>query len=269
VGISWKNLAASIAMILVGALGCQKQCFLSERDFQNALAMGIPTDLESNPSYSIVPPAGNIAAPTTVDDTKREVRYLSLREAIAIALENGNVGVQNPATPGLATDAIAGFQGTAVSAADAIRVLALDPAIVATNIETSLSKFDTLWNNSLMWNRTETPLGISPTTFTQTPSLLRNVAADVLSFNSTLEKPLPTGGVAGITFALSSQWNTPASPINPAIQHCCRVLEWRSTSFFPRIPAAGSCRSLPAMQPKGSSLPVFAWTSSGQSSSAT
>jgi len=248
VGISRKNLAVDVAVTLAAlhqkgteakrenrgtvlrflccllfslsliASGCQKQCFLSESDFQHALAMGIPANLESDPGLAIVPPAGSVPAPTTVDDTKRPARYLSLREAIAIALENGNVGVQNPATPGLATDAIAGFQGTAVSATDAIRVLALDPAIVATNIEISLSKFDTLWNTSLVWNRTETPLGISPTTFTQTASPLRNVAADNLSFNSTLEKPLPTGGVAGITFGLSSQWNAPASPINPAVQ---------------------------------------------------
>jgi outer membrane protein TolC len=218
VGKSWKRAAACIILILAVALGCQKQCFLSQSDFQNAQPGGIPLDLECNPSYSIVPPPGSTPSPTTVDDTKREPRYLTLREAIAIALENGNVGVQNGATPGLATDAIGGFQGTAVQAPDAIRVLALDPAIVATNIEISLSKFDTLWNTSLTWNRTETPLGISPTTFTQTGGFLRNVAADNLSFGTSLEKPLPTGGTAGITFNLASQWNTPQSPINPAVQ---------------------------------------------------
>jgi outer membrane protein TolC len=211
-------LAVSAALALTAVLGCQKQCFLSESDFQNAFPGHIPLDLESNPGYSILPPAGNIPAPTTVDDTKREPRYLSLREAIAIALENGTVGVQSPATPGLATDTLGGFQGTAVVSSDAIRVLALDPAIVATNIETSLSKFDTLWNTSLTWNRTETPLGISPTTFTQTTGFLRNVAADNLTFGTSLEKPLPTGGTAGITFNLASQWNTPQSPINPAVQ---------------------------------------------------
>jgi hypothetical protein len=93
------------------AYGCQKQCFLSESDFQHALAMGIPPNLETDPAVAIVPPAGSVPPPTTVDDTKRPARYLSLREAIAIALENGTVGVENPATPGLATDAIAGFQG--------------------------------------------------------------------------------------------------------------------------------------------------------------
>jgi len=218
VGKSWKRAAACIILILAVALGCQKQCFLSQSDFQNAQPGGIPLDLECNPSYPIVPPPGSTPSPTTVEDTKREPRYLSLREAIAVALENGTVGIENPANPGLANDTLGGFQGAAVVSADAIRVLALDPAIVATNIETSLSKFDTLWNTSLIWNRTETPLGISPTTFTQTGGFLRNVAADNLTFNSSLEKPLPTGGTAGITFNLSSQWNTPASPINPAVQ---------------------------------------------------
>jgi hypothetical protein len=180
--------------------------------------MGIPANLECDPGYSIVPTPGSTPPPPPVDDTKRETRYLSLREAIAIALENGTVGLQNPATPGSGSDSLGGFQGTAVASADAIRVLAFDPAITATNIETSLSKFDTFWNTSLMWNRTETPLGISPTVFTQTGSFLRNVAADNLTFNTSLEKPLPTGGVAGITFNLSSQWNTPSSPINPAVQ---------------------------------------------------
>jgi hypothetical protein len=133
---------------------------LSEGDFQHALAMGIPADLECDPGHSIVPTPGSTLTPTTVDDTKRETRYLSLREAIAIALENGTVGLQNPATPGSGSDSLGGFQGTTVASADAIRVLAFDPAITATSIETSLSKFDTFWNTSLTWNRTETPLGI-------------------------------------------------------------------------------------------------------------
>jgi outer membrane protein TolC len=220
----WKRLVVSCALLLAAAFGCQKQCYLSERDFTEAVAKGIPVNLETDPSIAIVPPPGSVPAPMTVDDTKRPARYLTLREAVAIALENGTVGVQNPATPGLASDAIPGFQGAAPLTPDGIRVLAYDPAIVATNIELSLSKFDTLWNTSLTWNRSETPLGISPTTFTQTGGFLPNVSADNLTFNSTLEKPLPTGGAAGITFGLSSQWNTPASPINPAIQPSVQFL---------------------------------------------
>jgi outer membrane protein TolC len=215
---SWKIIVVGGALILAAALGCQKQCFLSEGDFQNAVPGHLPLNLESDPSYAVVPPPGTTPSPTTVDDTKRQPRYISLREAIAIALENGTVGSQSPGSPGLSTDILGGFQGLAAGSADSIRVLALDPAIVATSIEVSLSKFDTLWNTSLIWNRTETPLNISPTTFTQTPEPLRNVAADNVTVGSTLEKPLPTGGTAGITFNLASQWNTPQSVINPAVQ---------------------------------------------------
>ena len=139
-GFGLRFLCCLLFSLSLIASGCQKQCFLSESDFQHALAMGIPANLESDPGLAIVPSPGSVPAPTTVDDTKRPARYLSLREAIAIALENGNVGIQNPATPGLATDAIAGFQGTAVAGADAIRVLALDPAIVATNRAASNSR---------------------------------------------------------------------------------------------------------------------------------
>jgi outer membrane protein TolC len=169
----------------------------------------------------------------TVDDTKREVRYMSLREAIAIALENGTVGAQSPATPGLATDTLGGFAGTTVQSADAIRVLALDPAIVANNIELSLAKFDTQWATSLMWNQTQTPGGLGLSSFGLTgaaaPIGLTSMTAgatgassssssDTVTFNSGLVKPLPTGGIAGVTFGLSSEWDHPPGAVNPAIQ---------------------------------------------------
>jgi outer membrane protein TolC len=96
--------------------------------------------------------------------------------------------------------------------------LAIDPAIVANDIETSLSKFDTVWNTALTWSRNETPLGTSPTTFTQAGAFIPSVVVDGVNFNSGLTKPLPTGGVAGITFGILSQRNTPASRFNPAIQ---------------------------------------------------
>jgi outer membrane protein TolC len=153
-----------------------------------------------------------------VDDTQRNPRYLSLREALAIALENGTTGIQNALVPGFAGDSLGGFLGRGVQGPDGIRVLALDPAIIANDIEISLSKFDTRWNTSLTWNWTESPLGISPTSFTQGGSSITSVTANSLNYNTALVKPLPTGGVAGITFGISSLHNTPESRINPAIQ---------------------------------------------------
>src|SRR5262249_23748942 len=154
------------------------------------------------------------------DDTKRPVRFISLREAIAIALENGTVGAQTPNTPGFQSDSLGGFAGTTVVSTDAIRVLAIDPALATNNIELSLAKFDTQGTMSTMWNRNVTPLGIPPTTFLPTGATSgpTSVSAQTLNFSTGLEKPLPTGGVAGINFALNTAWNHPASEINPAVQ---------------------------------------------------
>src|SRR5207237_2024314 len=117
-----------------------------------------------------------------------------------------------------AGDTLWGFVAPTVQSADAIRVLALDPAILANDIEISLSKFDTLWNNSLTWSRTETPLGTSPTAFTLAGPSISSITADTVNFNTGLVKPLPTGGVAGITFGIAGQRTTPAGRISPAIQ---------------------------------------------------
>src|SRR6266849_3723367 len=121
--MSWKLVLAGLTLG-VAALGCQRQCFLSESDFRDAHGRTIPFDLPCNPELSTVPTRGALPPPTTVDEIQREARYLSLREAIATALENGTVGSQSPLTPGLASDALGGFAGIGVQSADAIRVLA-------------------------------------------------------------------------------------------------------------------------------------------------
>jgi len=216
--MAWRALLTGLAMVIAAGLGCQREVFLSESDFRDAHGRGIPTNLACDTDLSTLPPRGSVAAPTTVDETQREPRYISLREAIAIALENGTVGAQNPTTPGVVVDTLGGFAGTAVVSADAIRVLAIDPATVANNIETSLAKFDPFWSTSTTYSRVVNPLGITPTTFLPTGSFLPSVSADTVNFSTGLEKPLPSGGVAGITFGLNSAWNTPTSVINPAVQ---------------------------------------------------
>lgn len=214
--MSWKIWFIGLALGIPGVLGCRQQSFLTEPDYHDFSALACPVHLD--PSELVTPPPGMTPPPTTVDDTQREIRYLSLREAIAIALENGTIGSQNPLVPGSANDLLGGFAGGVVQLSDAIRVLALDPAIIANDIEIALSRFDTVWANSLTFNRTETPLGTSPTTFTMGGLAVPNVSVNTLNFSTGLVKPLPTGGVAGITFAINGQRNTPASQFNPAIQ---------------------------------------------------
>jgi outer membrane protein TolC len=217
--MSWKTWLIGLALGVPGVLGCcRQQPFLTEPDYQDFRALACVPGLESDPGSLVSPLPGITPPPTTVDDTQRAVRFLSLREALAIALENGTVGIENALVPGTAVDTLGGFTGRTVQSADAIRVLALDPAILANDIETSLSKFDTFWNNSLTWSRTETALGTSPTTFTLGAAPVSSVTADAVNFNTGLVKPLPTGGVAGITFGIAGQRTIPAGRISPAIQ---------------------------------------------------
>jgi outer membrane protein TolC len=197
-------------------LGCRQQSFLTEPDYHDFRALACPLHLD--PAELVTPPPAMTPPPMTVDDTQRETRYLSLREAIAIALEHGTVGVQNPLVAGSANDILGGFGAGIVQLDDSIRVLALDPAIIANDIELSLSKFDTVWANSLTFSRTETPLGTSPTTFAIGGLTVPSVSANTVNFSTGLAKPLPTGGVAGITFAINGQRNSPPSEFNPAIQ---------------------------------------------------
>src|SRR6266851_5143577 len=84
-----------------------------------------------------------------------------------------------------------------------IRVLSLNPAIVGPDIEAALSKFDDRWETSMTWTTTDQP--------TQGLSSFQN--GDQAVFNSSLLKPLPTGGVAGITFNTTYQ-NLTVPPAN-------------------------------------------------------
>ena len=217
--MAWRMGFTGLTLAVLTALGCHQQTFLTEADYHAYRDLALPPCLEESEQIKgIVPSAGTAPPPTTVDDTQRQPRYLSLREAIAIALERGTVGVQTPNAPGMAGDTLGSFTGQGIVSSDGIRVLAFDPAIVANNIEIALSKFDTLWNNSFMWSRSETPLGISPTTFTQAGPGLSSIASDNISVSTGLVKPLPTGGVAGVTFGLTRQRSVPHSVIDPVYQ---------------------------------------------------
>jgi outer membrane protein TolC len=214
-----KALAIGLTAALAVLIGCQNQFFLTAQDLQNAKGICLPPIADGERGGPIAPPGGLVPPPMTVDDTQRQVRYMSLREAISIALENGTIGGQGAAIPGIATDGLGGFGGGAVASPDSIRVLALDPAITETNIEVSLSKFDVVWNNSVTWNHTETPTGTAPALVGGgVPAVFGSTTANNVSLSTGLVKPLPTGGVAGITFTTTYTQTNPRSAINPAYQ---------------------------------------------------
>jgi outer membrane protein TolC len=177
-------------LLLAAALvGCSHPCFMSESDFNQCRTTPLPSG----------PPAGDCAgrpdavfAPvTTVNNPEGERRPISLYECVAIALEKGRVG------------------GTSV------RVLAYNPAIAQTTVEQSLAQFDAHFRATTLWETIDEKAGGTPLL---NPATLLGVIAtatnqlEVLQsqrglLQTQLLKPLPTGGIAGITFQTDYEFN--------------------------------------------------------------
>src|SRR5207253_9770122 len=113
---AWINRLAA-ALVLVS--GCKERLFINEgdyRDYQNAM----PANLEQNFAATASPTVGPVGAPPTVLNPERKLRYISLAECIAIALEQGTVGNQtgplaNITGNFIAVDTTAGGGGSAFS----------------------------------------------------------------------------------------------------------------------------------------------------------
>ena len=205
----WKLVIAGLALMAATSTGCKQPCLTFEADLDHYRSMSVP-NLETDPNPAGARAVGHLPSPSTVTDPDRKQRPLTLAECIAIALEQGNVGSQAVNSPGVVSDNLVQFQGRDVGGSDNIRVLRLDPAIAGSDIESSLSKFDALYTSSMTWNTTDQPL--------QGLNQFNNGELSTLS--SSILKPLPTGGVAGITF--STQYQSLTNPpggftlINPA-----------------------------------------------------
>jgi outer membrane protein TolC len=175
-----------------------------------------------------------ISAVSTVVSPEANERHISLAECIAVALENGRTGEFFDG-PGKGTS-VSGLTRQTPSGAvtDSLRVFAYDPAILGTYIEESLAKFDAVWQTGLIWNRFNEPPAIntagSPAfslgpfnpgvLSTELGGLVTEFGTlgsiDLVQFRSELLKPLPTGGVAGITFRTDyqNQQNPFGIPLN-------------------------------------------------------
>ncbi len=179
--------------VVGGGAGCKQQLFTEPADHHAAIDKGLMARLETSPHESVLPliaPTGT--APATVLDTNRPVRYITLKESIAIGMERGNVGGGQQNNPGLLSDLLPSFTGRGTTGTDSIKAFALQPAVAAAEIERSLSKFDARFISSLTWNQTDNPTLTLQQSFSN---------GDSATLSSTLAKPLPTGGVAGITFS--------------------------------------------------------------------
>ncbi len=228
IGKRWQRWF-STAFLAVGAsglAGCTRPLFMTPETQHIASTVALPADIATNPAVADAPDVSDHTPPATVLDTSREPRSMTLQEAISIALERGSRGNAsmflfqnfNLGTPGLSSgfsasynDDLVQFTGRGVTGDDAIRAFALDPAIAAADIEGALAKFDARFTASMNWNKQDQAVANIFNNFNN---------GDFAAFNAGIIKPLPTGGVANITFNTnySKLSNVPAgfAVINPS-----------------------------------------------------
>lgn len=209
----WKARIVGGLLALLPAVGCKHQLFLEPSDHKTSLMAGLEK-LETQPHASIPPTLVSPGlAPATATDPTRPSRPISLKECIAIAVEKGNLGsVGGSQNAGFVNDGLVQFNGRNTGGSDSLRALVIDPAIAGADIERSLSKFDARWISSLTWSKNDQPV----VNFQQ-----QITNGDAATISSTLAKPLPTGGVAGITFSTDYRKfavtsSAFASQVNPA-----------------------------------------------------
>jgi outer membrane protein TolC len=177
------------------ATGCKQQMFLDKQCFDEASALLPPPAVETDFTAGDTPMMGQVKSPATLIDPDRPTRFLTLREAFAIALENGSVsdaggfgsqinGIVNDALPSFATGS--GFNAQT----DRVKALALNPAIAGANLEASLSRFDAQWVTAMNWSATDN--------IQQGLASFQN--GDAATFQSSIVKGLASGGVASMSF---------------------------------------------------------------------
>jgi outer membrane protein TolC len=209
------RLWGALALVLALASGCKQRLFMTETDFNHTTTtllenMNEKPDLGAQPLTEICP------APMTLNNLDRKLRYISLAECIAIALESGRVGQANLLFPGTANDNLVQFTGAGVTGSDAIRVFAIEPSRTGTNIEAALTRFDAVFTGGLNWTTTDQPIGTPLQTFQAGSSGVNAINTQQATFSTALLKPLATGGVAGITFNVPYQYTNLPARVNPS-----------------------------------------------------
>jgi outer membrane protein TolC len=188
---------------------------MTEADWQQTVTSTLDGQ-ELNPELSNTPMIQPSAAPMSLRNLDRKVRFISLAECIAIGLEQGRVGQPSLLFPGTAQDNLVQFTGRGVAGSDAIRVLALDPARAGAEIEGALSKFDAVVRTAMQWSATDQPIGTAQQAFLAGGAALETIQQNDANFSTSLLKPLASGGVAGITFNVPYQFTNLPARVNPS-----------------------------------------------------
>lgn len=171
--------------------GCQP-VYLTREVYTQAHSDLLPKPIEKDHSPITDPITCMTPTPPTVNAPDRPARYLTLQEAIAIALENGNPSGRAGAGRGLIDDSFPQFNGpnSMNTQTERIRVLALNPAFSNAAMEASASRYDAVFATSMSWATTD---GIQTGLFSQQNG-------QSAAFGTGIIKPLATGGLATIGF---------------------------------------------------------------------
>jgi outer membrane protein TolC len=223
----WKSLAGGLALVVASAGGCTRPCYITCDDAVTSKYLAESGLTEKDPHLSTMPTIAQTPPPSNVYDPERKARYMALAEAIAISLEQGTVGNQSTTLSNLAGGSAAGiqtssdqpvtFNGRTTGSSDAIRVLALDPASIGVGIDNALSKFDALWVTSTSWQNTDRPIGTALDVFQAGGANGVNAIQEQdVTPSTSIVKPLPTGGVAGITFSAPYTLTNLPARVNPS-----------------------------------------------------
>lgn len=187
---------ASVVMLtsaFLGVAGCARQCFVSEQTL-STFNQTVLSDLEhTSPTSNLPPLPSPVGQPPTVDNPDRPPRFLSLQEAIALALENGTASGRGGAGTGLVDDSFVSLTigaGSLTTQTDYIRVLSFNPAITQASVEQSLSRFDPQFTATGSWTTTDE--------LQQGLSSFNN--GQQAQFSTSIVKAIATGGVASISF---------------------------------------------------------------------
>lgn len=182
--------------LLAIAMGCQKQCYISEPELQNAHNL-LSTHLEKDVALAqkiMIEPVG---APADVTDPNRTPMPLTLELAIAIALENGTPSTRGGPGQGIVDDTPITFSGTNLNLqSDALRVLTYRPALAAANLEESLSRFDAHYVTGINWSTTDA--------LQQGLQSFQNGSR--AQYQSSVVKAFADGGVANVSFTADYQY---------------------------------------------------------------
>ncbi|HEY7426335.1 MAG TPA: TolC family protein, partial [Gemmataceae bacterium] len=216
--MGWKSSFGGLTLLLTILVGCKGRVFLTE-DQANIYRGPVPFNLQENPSVGTQPTIQMTNPPPTLYNLDRQIRYLSLAEAVAIALEQGTVGQPSLLFPGVGLDnLVSAPQGSPPAGSDSIRVLSMDPATTASNIDASLAKFDAVVGTSMTWVNTDQPIASALQNIQAGGTGLSAIVQQQAQFQSGIYKPLPTGGVAGITFTVPYTFTNLPARVNPNYQ---------------------------------------------------